>query len=116
MSMTPEIREKALESPDIGKRGKGKITLMREEMRLKFMNRMEQKFDVLLDAIENRAVSAQNVEMLKEVLKQTIGEAHKEVELEGELDEIVEIRHTYQNAPLDTTLKSGSDTTESQQV
>ena len=73
-------------SPDTGKRGKSKSTLIKERLRERFMERMESRFDKMLDKLEEVGHEKGNPHLLKDLLEQTIGKHKEEVEVSGELE------------------------------
>lgn len=75
-------REKALESPDIGKRGKGKKTLEAEEFRSMLMEMVSEYWEQLLEAqIKDALKSRQAREFL---INQVIGKAEEKQKFEDE--------------------------------
>jgi hypothetical protein len=72
--ITDEDRKKALLSPNIGKHGKRKSTLLKDEMRKKFIEYFGVRFDGILEKL-NEAIASGNMPATFEVLHQLIGTA-----------------------------------------
>lgn len=75
-----EAREKAWKSPNIGKRGKNKKTIEREELRAKFTEYFGEKFLTLLKQLE-KAGKDGNMTAILEILRQLIGSADNKLDI-----------------------------------
>lgn len=78
--------EKALESPDIGKRGEGKITKTKEELRQEFMGDMGKELKTITKLLKafikkldkQELISNTDVKTLMDMLTQLIGSPEKD--------------------------------------
>lgn len=84
-----KAREEALKSPDIGKRGKGRKTLMAEELRSIFIEKVSEFWEQLLEAqIEDAFKDRRAREFL---INQTIGKIKSDEEQSSDSKDISEI-------------------------
>jgi len=75
-----EAREAALKSPNIGKRGKGKLTLIREQAQEEFDKLAKEKYlDIFLIHI-NEASKLKNYQERRDFLKRILGETDDKAE------------------------------------
>lgn len=107
--------ELAHQSPNIGKRGKSKKTIEREELRKQFTEYFGNKFLILLTQLES-AVKKGNMVAVLEVLRQLIGSAESKVDvsLGGEkIEEVRKMIETYiKNGKLATKMPTTPETPE----
>lgn len=74
--------EKALESPNIGKRGPGQKALDQAEARRIYLEKLSEKFEGIIDIHLAEAAKAPNVIERKEVLHQIVGKPVEKMEVE----------------------------------
>ncbi len=91
-----EARKKALLSPNIGKRGKSKKTLRKEELRKMFIEYFGERFMPLLEKLE-MAVKKGNMTAILEVLRQLIGSAETKTDITSGGEPITKINYIIPN-------------------
>jgi hypothetical protein len=104
-----EARLKALQSPNIGKHGKRKATLLKEELRAKFIEHMGGKFGKILDALEKK-VDEGNVQAILASIEQLIGKAEEKIEHKGDFEVTFNGNEIYIHSSRDTDV--GDESTE----
>ena len=72
-----EASKKALESPDNGQRGKGKLTLLREEAEERFVEELKEDYKEIIKVHKEEAKKPVNYQERRDLLKRVLGEVEE---------------------------------------